>query len=169
MNSGMTRYKSGGLCIREVNYWSLWGHWLPMVLSLVVGTSEISDLRVLIWCPYILTYDGYRFSSTLVSRRHNLTTDILVLWLLQPFHLLFSEVPSAIDAGICVSDESIGAGLSRIHWTLYYDKLWSSVIVLIGCKEKLLWWGVRATFIVFWLLDVFCKCSHNCVYLVKLW
>ena len=78
-----------------------------MVLSLEVETSEISDLRVLIWCPYILMYDGYRFSSTLISRRHNLTTDILVLWLLQSFHLLFSEVPSAIGAGICVSDESI--------------------------------------------------------------
>lgn len=139
--------KLGGLSIREVNYWFLWVHWLPIVLSLNVGTSKISDLRVLIRHPYFLMYDGYRFPSTPISRRHNLTRDILVLWFLESFHLLFNEVPCAVDAGICVSDESVGAGLSIIHWTLHYGQLWFSVLVHIGYKDKLLWWRVRATFI----------------------
>lgn len=43
-----------------------------------------------------------------------------------------------------VVDVSVGAGLPVIYWSLHCDQLRLSVTISICCKEKLLWWRVRA-------------------------
>jgi hypothetical protein len=60
-----------------------------------------------------LIYGGYSFPA--ISRRHNLTTDLLVLWLLQSSHLLFNNISCTIGAEMCIENVSTGAGLSKTH------------------------------------------------------
>ena len=55
------------------------------------------------------------------TRRHNLTANSLILWLLQSLHVHFHNVPRALGAGVFCTG---------IHSTaLHFDWLWFSEIV----------------------------------------
>ena len=70
--------------------------------------------------------------------------DFFVFWPWQPSYFLYRDAPWAMAAG-AVSYRFIHWGLApKICSSLHYVLLWSSVMVSVCYKERLLWWGVAA-------------------------
>lgn len=74
-----------------------------------------------------------------ITRRHDLTANFLILWLLQCFFPIFWKGPWDLGVGTCFLDLSIGTGPHNC------------TLVVIFCnglrllQQKFPWWGVNTT------------------------
>lgn len=68
------------------------------------------------------------FNCSEVSRRHNLTADSLMFWLLPSFHSVLRS-DSCAGAGVCCG--WLATGDRTYDLVLIFDRLWVSIIVLL--------------------------------------
>lgn len=82
-----------------------------------------------------------------ISKRHNLTENFLVLRFSEPSQPLSCDVPWVLEGGGgCTVDVAVWAGHSTIMicCSLHFDHLWLSGLVSVDFKEKFLWWARKA-------------------------
>lgn len=96
-----------------------------------ISTEEVLFIQPCCW--------EFMWASSMSYTKKCITSDALVLWLLQSSHPLFCDAPWALGVRIVLQMVLLGVELTMVSCSLKFDQLCLSGMISFYNKKKLLW------------------------------